>query len=113
MLSGAMFDALNYLGKKFRENNFPFGGIQLVLVGDFFQLPPINKRGKRNSGKKGKSGWKYQFDMQQRKRKRMERKVRECNLVDIKKRRNLMKRRKPKECCFVLRVRVGQNVWKQ
>ena len=42
MLSAGMFDALSTIGCKIR-NNFsePFGGIQLVICGDFFQLPPV------------------------------------------------------------------------
>ena len=27
---------------KIKNNDFPFGGIQMILVGDFYQLPPIN-----------------------------------------------------------------------
>lgn len=30
-----------------REKNEPFGGIQVVLCGDFFQLPPVNRAGSR------------------------------------------------------------------
>ncbi len=41
MISGDLFDTLNQLGKRLRNNPKPFGGIQLVLVGDFFQLPPV------------------------------------------------------------------------
>jgi ATP-dependent DNA helicase PIF1 len=46
MLSKKMFDLLNYLGKALRPKGMfdrPFGGIQLVFSGDFFQLPPIGE----------------------------------------------------------------------
>ncbi|GAA6009141.1 hypothetical protein JCM10207_004280 [Rhodosporidiobolus poonsookiae] len=36
-----LFTKLNLLGKMLRNNNKPFGGIQLVVCGDFFQLPPV------------------------------------------------------------------------
>lgn len=41
MLSAEVFDALNTAGKRVRSNNDHFGGIQIVVCGDFFQLPPI------------------------------------------------------------------------
>lgn len=42
MLDGKLFDILNLLAKYCRKNdNKPFGGIQLILSGDFFQLPPV------------------------------------------------------------------------
>jgi ATP-dependent DNA helicase PIF1 len=42
MLSAEMFDKLSEVGKRVR-NDFsrPFGGIQLVICGDFYQLPPV------------------------------------------------------------------------
>jgi len=43
MMTADLFDKLNELGKKIRSNRKPFGGIQLLLVGDFFQLPPVTK----------------------------------------------------------------------
>ena len=43
MLTAELFDKLNELAKKIRSNKKPFGGIQLLLVGDFFQLPPVSK----------------------------------------------------------------------
>ena len=33
---------MNNIGKKIRDNDYPFGGIQLLVVGDFYQLPPVN-----------------------------------------------------------------------
>jgi ATP-dependent exoDNAse (exonuclease V) alpha subunit len=36
------FDILNKIGQNIRKNNKPFGGIKLFIVGDFFQLPPVN-----------------------------------------------------------------------
>lgn len=45
MMSKRMFELLNLIGQKMRGNKQPFGGIQVVFVGDFFQLPPIEKDG--------------------------------------------------------------------
>lgn len=44
MLSADQFETLNSICQAFKRNKLPFGGIQMVLVGDFFQLPPISKK---------------------------------------------------------------------
>lgn len=44
MLSPDLFDKLNYLGKRLRNSQKPFGGIQLILSGDFLQLPAVNSK---------------------------------------------------------------------
>ncbi|KAK3242043.1 hypothetical protein CYMTET_48236 [Cymbomonas tetramitiformis] len=41
MLEGLFFSKLEEVARILRNNNRPFGGIQLVLCGDFFQLPPV------------------------------------------------------------------------
>ena len=41
MLSSTIFDLLSKVGSRIRNDNRPFGGIQLILCGDFFQLPPV------------------------------------------------------------------------
>lgn len=41
MMSLKMFDMLDYIGKAIRRSVKPFGGIQLVFSGDFYQLPPV------------------------------------------------------------------------
>ena len=43
MLSKKFFDILDLIAKKIRKNDKPFGGIQIILSGDFYQLPPVNK----------------------------------------------------------------------
>jgi ATP-dependent DNA helicase PIF1 len=43
MMTAELLDKLNELGRKIRSNKKPFGGIQVLLVGDFYQLPPVNK----------------------------------------------------------------------
>ena len=45
MVSGCYFETLNEVAKIIRKNDKPFGGIQLILCGDFLQLPPIQARG--------------------------------------------------------------------
>ena len=41
MLSLKLFNMLNEIGKAVRGNLKPFGGIQMIFSGDFFQLPPV------------------------------------------------------------------------
>ena len=43
MLSPNMLDMVDMVCREIKQNSEPFGGIQIVLVGDFFQLPPIVK----------------------------------------------------------------------
>lgn len=40
MVQTSQFDALSTIFKKLKGNNKPFGGVQLIVFGDFFQLPP-------------------------------------------------------------------------
>ena len=42
MLDGDTLDFLNEVIQKIRNNNQPFGGIQVILIGDFYQIPPVN-----------------------------------------------------------------------
>lgn len=41
MLRSDQFDLIDTVFSAVRSNHLPFGGVQLVLVGDFFQLPPV------------------------------------------------------------------------
>lgn len=43
MMSCRTFELLNKIGKEIRCNNKQFGGIQIILSGDFFQLPPVKE----------------------------------------------------------------------
>ncbi|MEK7166570.1 MAG: PIF1 family DEAD/DEAH box helicase, partial [Patescibacteria group bacterium] len=43
MIEGRRFDAINNIVQYLRQNKEPFGGMQIVLSGDFFQLPPVTK----------------------------------------------------------------------
>ena len=45
MLSPNMLDMVDMVCREINQNDEPFGGIQTILVGDFFQLPPIVHRG--------------------------------------------------------------------
>ncbi|RYP63726.1 hypothetical protein DL769_006884 [Monosporascus sp. CRB-8-3] len=41
MVDGDLFDKLAQIARTIRNNGRPWGGIQLVITGDFFQLPPV------------------------------------------------------------------------
>ena len=42
MLSMETFEKIDKILRVVRDKDEPFGGIQLILFGDFFQLPPVN-----------------------------------------------------------------------
>ena len=41
MLSRKIFETVEDLCSFIRNNNYPFGGLQFILVGDFYQLRPV------------------------------------------------------------------------
>ncbi len=50
MLHDFRLDMVEEICRTIRQNDKPFGGIQVILCGDFFQLPPINRAGGRTGG---------------------------------------------------------------
>lgn len=42
MMSKKIFEILEEIARLSRRNSSPFGGIQVVFTGDFFQLPPVS-----------------------------------------------------------------------
>ncbi len=44
MLSSNTLDMVDMVCREIRQSGEAFGGMQVILVGDFFQLPPITKR---------------------------------------------------------------------
>ncbi len=47
MLSGQTVSSVSQICQFVRRSNDPFGGLQVVFVGDFFQLPPVVRRDER------------------------------------------------------------------
>lgn len=45
MLHGNRLNMVNEVAKLLRRSDKPYGGLQVVLVGDLFQLPPISRAG--------------------------------------------------------------------
>ena len=43
MVDSSYFDKLEAVARAVRKKDFPFGGVQLILSGDFLQLPPVVK----------------------------------------------------------------------
>ncbi|WP_289116096.1 AAA family ATPase [uncultured Psychrobacter sp.] len=51
MLHAKQLNLVNQVLKHVRKNDKAFGGIQVVVAGDFFQLPPIGSKGESNREK--------------------------------------------------------------
>ena len=47
MLSANQLDSLDQIFQQSRQNRQPFGGLQVILAGDFLQLPPVTRAGRR------------------------------------------------------------------
>ncbi|XP_053995462.1 ATP-dependent DNA helicase PIF1 [Hylaeus anthracinus] len=43
MVEATYFEKIEAVARHIRRNERPFGGIQLILCGDFFQLPPVSR----------------------------------------------------------------------
>ncbi len=43
MVSPEIFSSIDKILQAFKKNTLPFGGVQTILSGDFFQLPPISR----------------------------------------------------------------------
>ncbi len=50
MLHDFRLDMVDEVCRQVREKDEPFGGIQVILSGDFFQLPPVNRGDSRAGG---------------------------------------------------------------
>ncbi|OZG62704.1 ATP-dependent endonuclease [Bifidobacterium lemurum] len=48
MMHAWLFDMVDQVCREVRRDPRPFGGIQVVLSGDFFQLPPVSVSGRNN-----------------------------------------------------------------
>ena len=48
MLHAHRLDMVNLVCQAFKKNPLPFGGLQVVMSGDFFQLPPIMANGQES-----------------------------------------------------------------
>ena len=44
MIEGTFFTAGSNVAKVIRHSALPFGGLQVIACGDFFQLPPVSDR---------------------------------------------------------------------
>lgn len=49
MLDARTLTAVDCVCRKIKEANLPFGGLQVIFVGDFFQLPPITGEGEEKA----------------------------------------------------------------
>lgn len=50
MLHDFRLDMVDRVLRAVRDDQAPFGGMQVILCGDFFQLPPVNRSGARAGG---------------------------------------------------------------
>ena len=51
MMSVKVLEVLDTIAKNARYINAPFGGIQVIFLGDFYQLPPVGTMGDEDTEK--------------------------------------------------------------
>jgi len=51
MLSRKVFEIIEEIGRRVKHSDAPFGGIQVIFIGDFFQLPPVGTHGEPDTSK--------------------------------------------------------------
>jgi GTPase SAR1 family protein len=49
MLHHFRLDLIERIARHLKRNQLPFGGMQVILCGDFFQLPPVSRVGEKES----------------------------------------------------------------
>eukprot|EP00897_Mesotaenium_endlicherianum_P005000 jgi/Mesen1/4528/ME000230S03666 len=64
MIDADFFEKLEYIARAVRQNNRPFGNIQLLVTGDFYQLPPVSKGSREKNFAFEAKCWKQCFQMQ-------------------------------------------------
>jgi uracil-DNA glycosylase len=108
MMSADLLDKLNALGKRIRSNSKPFGGIQLLLVGDFYQLPPVNKTDEQTMFAFDADSWKECIsvnveltEIQRQKDAAFQKILKEARIAELS-----------KESCNTLSKLMGRN-WKE
>jgi len=57
MLHSYCLDMVDQVCRAFKRNSLPFGGLQVVLCGDFFQLPPVSREEGGTSFVNKSSAW--------------------------------------------------------
>lgn len=50
MLHDYRLDMVDQIAREVRGDSAPFGGLQVILSGDFYQLPPVNREDSRQGG---------------------------------------------------------------
>lgn len=63
MIDGELLDKLDFIARKARRSHAPFGGIQVIFCGDFFQLPPVTKENKKPNFAFDAKSWKSGIDL--------------------------------------------------
>jgi len=51
MLSKKVIEIIDEIARRVRRNPIPFGGMQVIFTGDFFQLPPVGTHGDPDTNK--------------------------------------------------------------
>jgi ATP-dependent DNA helicase PIF1 len=93
MMSKKIFEILEELGRRVRHSMAPFGGIQVVCSGDFYQLPPVGSRDEPDTCRFcfESSVWNSVFPLE--------------NYIELK---TIFRQKDPVYCAILNEVRIGR-----